>query len=118
MDRISLNGLTLTARVGVSREERRQPQTIELDITLDLDLQEAGLSDDIHHTVDYRVLMQRVEAVAATRSFKLLESLTQAVADCVLDEQRAVRVTVRAAKRYPIGMESVERVSVEITRER
>jgi len=62
--------------------------------------------------------MKRVEAAATARSFKLLESLTEAVADCVLSEERAVRVTVRAAKRYPMGMENVERASVEIRRER
>ncbi|MBI5201047.1 MAG: dihydroneopterin aldolase [Elusimicrobia bacterium] len=116
-DRIHLEGVRCRARVGVPDWERKNPQPIELDLTLELDLREAARTDDVRHTADYWVVEQAVRR-AVQGPFRLLERLAEEAARAALAASLKVRaVTVRAAKR-PAVMPKTGRVVVEIRRAR
>ena len=51
-DRILLSRMRFDGRHGVSDEERATPQPFEVDVELYLDLQPAGIDDDLTKTVD------------------------------------------------------------------
>lgn len=79
-DRISIDNLRLKCRVGITNEERREPQEIVVDTSLTVNLERAGGSDDLNDTVDYMEIMQRVSQFVSNREFKLLESLAEGIA--------------------------------------
>src|SRR3546814_12409477 len=81
---IELRGLRLSGIVGVLPHGQAQPQPLELDIDVMLDLAPAGASDGLDATVDYGELCSVAEAVVASSSYALLEALATAVADPLL----------------------------------
>lgn len=97
-DRINLTGMRFSGHHGVSPEERRAPQPIEVDVILDVDLAPAGRADDLDLTVDYAPIYQQVRGVVEGRSFRLLEAIAEAIAEAILAEEprvAALRISVR-----------------------
>ena len=97
-DRIFLHGMAFECRVGVGDEERAEPQVIELDVELRVDLGTAGRTDDLAQTVDYGAVFEICRAVVEERSFRLLEAIAEQVASEVLARHASVEsvlVTVR-----------------------
>ena len=96
-DRIVLSNMRFEARHGYHDHERLAPQPFEVDVELSLDLQPAGVSDDLARTVDYSAVYESVRAILGSDSFRLLEAIAEAIshrllADLDVDE---VAVTVR-----------------------
>ena len=52
-DRIILDAMVFQGTHGVYAEEQQTPQPFEVDVELALNLQPAGLSDDLEQTIDY-----------------------------------------------------------------
>lgn len=99
MDCIEIRGLLAEAVIGVDEEERRAPQEVRLDLILEVDLAEAGRTDDLAQTVDYAAVAEAVRAHVAASQYRLVERLAGAVAGVVLDGFPLVRaVTVRVEK--------------------
>src|SRR3546814_14001885 len=83
-DLIELRGLRLSGIVGVLPHEQAQPQPLELDIDVMLDLAPAGASDLLDHTLDYGALCSLSDAVVAQSRYAPLAALATAVADAML----------------------------------
>lgn len=116
MDRIELCRLRAFGRHGVLASEQVTGQTFVVDLSLEVDLAAAGMSDDLADTVDYGTLADRVvEEVAATR-FDLIEALASHLADLCLAERRVVAVTVRVAKPDAPVRADLDEVAVVLTR--
>ena len=96
-DRIHLEQLELLARLGVPDEERATPQRLALNLTLEPAHDFRALEDRIENTVDYFVVAQTVQQLAAARPRRLLETLAQEIAEEVLARfaVRAVEVELR-----------------------
>jgi len=110
-DRITLHGMQFQGRHGVSAEERAEPQPIEVDIVVRLDLSLPGRTDELADTVNYSSLFELARGVVEERSFKLLEALATAIAEAVLTALpvRDVEVRVRKPKApLPGAFETVE----------
>jgi dihydroneopterin aldolase len=98
-DRIVLAGMTFQARHGVADWEKVEAQRFEVDIELALDVQPAGLDDDLTRTVDYRGVYDVVRQVIESTTFNLIEALAEAIAHELLAGQAAVdEVVVRVRK--------------------
>ena len=97
LDAIQLRGLRVVCIVGVLDEERVRPQPLELDVDLHADLRAAGRSDELHDTVDYGGVAQRVEDLCRAERAQLLERLAHVVAADLagIDGVEAATVTVR-----------------------
>jgi len=98
MDTVFIENLRLDCRVGVTDEERRQPQKVLVDVTLALDLGRAAATKDIEDTVDYREAKRLFSQFVSTGEFVLLESLAEGVAALALDRFEVERVVVRVRK--------------------
>jgi dihydroneopterin aldolase len=117
-DRIVLQGMRFEGHHGVSEEERRWPQPIEVDLELEVDLRAAGRSDELADTIDYGPLVALCEGVVTGGTFRLLEAIAETIADRVLAASRASAMTVRVRKlAVPLDAE-IEWAGVEIRRER
>jgi dihydroneopterin aldolase len=102
-DRIALRGMRFLGRHGVELEERLEPQPIEVDVELEMDLARPSASDDLADTIDYAAVFSLVGEIVEGQSFRLLEALAGAIAQAVVrahgtDEPRLASVEVRVRK--------------------
>jgi dihydroneopterin aldolase len=118
-DRIELRGLHLAGIVGVLAHEQAQPQPLEVDIDVRLDLHAAGQEDDLGATVDYGALCAVAEQVVSTTRYALLEALADHLASALLAvDPRIDAVTLAVRKLRPPVAQQLSTSGVRITRER
>ncbi len=116
MDKLTIKGLRGRCILGISEEERRAPQEVEVTIALSVDLHLPARTDRFADTVDYRAIKQRVLEAIETSQFRLVEALAQAIADLCLEYPLVKEVTVEVDK--PSALRFARSVSAEITRRR
>ena len=98
-DRIFLDGMAFQARHGVHDREKVNAQRFEVDVELLLDLQPAGLEDDLARTLDYGRVYETVRAIVESTTFNLIEALAEAIAHELLSDFPGLEeVTVRVRK--------------------
>ena len=115
-DVISIRGLRVKTRIGVSEVERAQRQEVVVDIALAADLRTPGRSDSLDDTVDYAQATTIAADVIEASSANLLEHLAEDVARALLDLEGVEYVTVEIAKDSPPVGENVGNISVRIER--
>lgn len=96
-DAILVNGLELSAHIGVPDAERVEAQRLTLNLVLLPSSPLSDLGDDLGRTVDYYALTRRVRQLAGARPRKLIETLAEEICICVLEEfgVRSVEVELR-----------------------
>ena len=116
MDQILIRDLLVRCIVGVDERERMGKQDVLVQVTLYLDLRQAGRTDALEDTVDYKTLKKQIVEMAENSRFYLVEALAQRIADeCFEHDQiEAVRVVVEK----PGALRFARTVGVEIVRRR
>jgi dihydroneopterin aldolase/2-amino-4-hydroxy-6-hydroxymethyldihydropteridine diphosphokinase len=115
-DRIDINGLTVTTVVGALPHEREIAQPLRIDLSLHVDLRDAGRTDELGDTVHYGLVTEQVADVVRDNKDVLLERLADRIAEVVVGFDRVEAVDVSVTKlRPPIG-EHIETTAVRITR--
>jgi dihydroneopterin aldolase len=97
-DRIVLASMRFQGRHGVYDWERLNPQPFEVDVELVLDLQPAGIDDDLQLSVDYGRVYDAVRQIVESTSFRLLEALAEAISHELLADFDVAEVVVRVRK--------------------
>ena len=115
-DRISIRGLVVETRIGVTQKERSRPQDVSIDIDIDLDLGPAGGSDELDQTVDYDALVSSVAEFVRGNECLLLERLATQICDLVAAKPLVGGVTVAVAKSDVPVREEVAAISVRVAR--
>jgi dihydroneopterin aldolase len=117
-DRILLLGMVFQGTHGVYPEEQAHPQPFEVDVELALNLQPAGLSDNLAQTVDYGRVFDTCRQIVESTRFNLVEALAEAIAHELLVGFATDEVTVRVRKpRVQLGG-TVRFAGIEIRRRR
>jgi dihydroneopterin aldolase len=98
MSKISIIDLEVSFCVGITDEERSQPQRLLISIELNLDFTAATISDRIEKTIDYFALSQDVLKFGTGRSWKLIEKLAANLADFVVAEYGPQSAVVEVKK--------------------
>ncbi len=117
-DRIVLRGMVFEGRHGLLAHEQEQPQPFRVDVELVLNLQPAGIEDDVAETIDYREVYATCRQIVESTRFRLVEALAEAIAHELLAEFPASEVGVRVSKPTVDLGGPVELVGVEIWRTR
>jgi dihydroneopterin aldolase len=118
-DRILLQAMEFEGRHGVGDEERSEPQLIELDVEMRLDLRAAGAADDLAQTVDYAEAFERCRLLVEERTFHLLEGIAEAVASDLLAQFARLESVVVRVRKPGVPIDGVlEHAGVEIERSR
>ena len=113
MDLITIRDLEVHYHVGVPDSERAKAQRLLIDVEMESDFSAAAASDDLTRTVDYYAVSRRVLRFGEGRSWKLIETLSVDLAEAVVREFGAVRVTVEVKK---FIIPEAKHVSVRATR--
>ena len=116
MDQIFIVDLVARGIIGINDWEREKPQELLINIVLFTDLHKAGDSDDIHDSVDYRLVAKKVLATAETVQRLTVEALAADLARLCLEDARVEKVRVRVEK--PGAVRFSRSVGVEIERAR
>jgi 7,8-dihydroneopterin aldolase/epimerase/oxygenase len=117
-DRIVLEGMVFSGTHGVYPEEQVTPQPFEVDVELVVNLQPAGLSDDLAQTVDYARVYETCRVIVESTRFNLVEALAEAIAHELLSDFPVLEVTVRVRKPQVRLGGPFRAVGVEIHRRR
>lgn len=116
MNTIFIHDLRVATRIGVYDWERELPQTIRIDVDIELPSARPFESGQLADAVDYAAVVKRIKSFAASNPHPLLERFTEAIAALVLDEFGAPGVKVRVAK---LGaLPGVREIGVTIERRR
>ena len=97
-DRIVLRNMRFTGRHGYYEHELETPQPFEVDIELVMNLQPAGVDDDLEQTIDYGRVYAIVRQIVESTSFRLLEGIAEAISHEVLTAFDVTEVGVRVRK--------------------
>ncbi len=97
-DRIVLSNMRFLGLHGYYDDELLARQPFEIDVELVLDLQRAGVNDDLEQSIDYARVYELVREVVESRSLRLLEALAETIAREVLAGFDVAGVTVRVRK--------------------
>jgi 7,8-dihydroneopterin aldolase/epimerase/oxygenase len=84
LDQICLTKIRGYGYTGALPEEQVLGQWFEVDVTLWLDLSQAGNSDRLEDTLNYCTIIDPVKRLISTAKFVLLERLATAIADLIL----------------------------------
>ena len=117
-DRITIAGIKIRPRIGVTPGERRLPQPCQADVVISGDFGAAASTDHLDKAINYsRVLATVLETVNA-REYNLLETLAYSLGRAVLESFPAERVAVRVRKRPMSLVEKVDFIEVEVEQSR
>lgn len=86
MDIIYLRDLRIETVIGIYDWERRIKQTLILDIEMATDIRKAAQTDSIEDTLNYKAVAKRLIEFVGNSEFQLVETLTERVAEIVLNE--------------------------------
>lgn len=111
---IFIRELAVKTVIGVYEQERREAQTLLMDLDIELFASRAGSTDHLDDTVDYAAVVDLIRTHLAVNRYYLLERAAEVLADRILDEFGARRVRLNVSK--PGILEGVGRVGVEICR--
>jgi len=116
MDRIIVHAIACQVHLGVPEQERSQPQPVEIDLVLGVDLSAAASSDDVRDTIDYQKLVDQVRHTAMKGPVRLIETLADRICQLVLSDSRVQEISVRVRKFPAILAGKTGRVEVEMRR--
>lgn len=115
MARITIADLEVHYCVGLTDEERAQPQRLLLTVDMSLDFSAAALTDRVEKTINYQKVVDELLAFGQGRNWKLLEKLVSNIADRIMTEYEPESVFVEAKK---FVIPQARYVAVSVTRGR
>jgi dihydroneopterin aldolase len=113
-----LANMQFQGRHGYYDHEMATLQPFEVDIELRLNLQPAGVDDDLEQSVDYGKVYAAVRQIVESTSFRLLEALAEAISHELLADFDVSEVTVRLRKPTVKLGGPLDYAGVEINRQR
>ena len=116
--KIIVERLEFQGRCGVTPEERRRPQPLAVDLELDCLTEPMATSDDIHHTIDYAQVADRIVEVGATQDCSLLETFAERLLTMLFVEFPVDRAKIWVRKLAPPLEHMTGSVGVQLERSR
>jgi dihydroneopterin aldolase len=110
---ISLKGIEVLAKIGVTPEERLIGRTIIVDVEIKYPLKKAGQSDHLNDTFDYGIISQAIHN-HLKKEFKLMEAACRAIAGEILNKTGDIEtMTITMHKLSPFLQGNVGRSVVQ-----
>ena len=97
-DRIHIEELELSARIGVPDDERAEPQRLTVSITMWAATGFDEMQNDLKKTIDYAAVARETQQFVTTRADKLIETLADGIALHLLAAFGLQRVKIELRK--------------------
>ena len=102
MDQIIIKDLLVRGIIGINDWEREKPQDILINIVITADLRQAGATDNISYSVNYRTISKKAQAQAETAQRLTVEALAEDIAQICLQEPGVIKARVRVEKPHAV----------------
>ena len=112
-DKIHIEQLDVSARIGVPEQERAAPQRLTVSISFWPFQQTRDLADNIHQAVNYSAVAEETKSFVRDQSVNLIETLADLLAAHLLKTFPIQKVTVELRK-FPL--QDAKYVSATVTR--
>ncbi|HEU4709512.1 MAG TPA: dihydroneopterin aldolase [Methylophilaceae bacterium] len=116
MDTIFISEIKAEVKLGVPDWERLLPQTVLLDIEIEMPHSRSCETDDIQDTIDYGQVVVQIRQSLVEKNFRLVEALAEHVCQLILANHDTPRVKVKVGK--PGILLGVKQLGVIIERHR
>ena len=113
LDRIHIEQLEISTRIGVPEQERAAPQRLTVSISFWPDQQTRDVADNIHKAVNYSAVAEETKSFVRDQSVNLIETLADLLAAHLLKTFPMHKVTVELRK-FPL--QDAKYVSATVTR--
>jgi len=118
-DHIRITRIGIFAYHGVYEEEARLGQRFFISVDARLDLSDAGQADDLAQSVSYADIAARVQEIAVSQRFKIIEALGEAIAQDLLRAYPRIEcVSITVEKPGAAVAAILESIAITITRMR
>jgi dihydroneopterin aldolase len=97
-DIITIADLEVYYRIGVTDQERANPQRLLITVEMEKPLAKAAASDDLSDTIDYFAVCQRLLRFGDDCQWRLIEAVAGDIASMLLDEFGPDKVAVMVKK--------------------
>ncbi len=119
LDKIYIKDLELKGYHGVADFEKENGQMFVMDITAELDLTNARLSDALNDTVNYAEMIDTVKSVFLSEKNDLIEHAAERVAAALLEGYEKIESVTVLLKKPQAPINAIfNYVGVEITKTR
>src|ERR1051325_5875826 len=113
MDKIIISELQVYYRVGITAEERAQPQRLLVTLEMSHDIKPAAERDNLAETIDYAAVSERLMHFGDDCHWELIETVATDLAAMILDQFAPKQVFIQV-KKFSIPQASY--VGVSLTR--
>ena len=113
--KLIIRDLKIDMEIGVYAEELNTKQCVLLNIEMDVEPYQNWQKDDILDVICYDQTVQKIQKLAASKHFNLVEFFAEEIAQMCLQDQRCHKVLVRVEKLEAIA--ETKSVGIEITRQ-
>jgi 7,8-dihydroneopterin aldolase/epimerase/oxygenase len=113
-DKIFLEGLEASCKIGIFDWERKIRQKITIDLEFPANIAKAARRDRIEDTTDYKKIAKFSLSFIENSEFFLIETLAEKLAAALLKTFRLRQVTIRLCK--PGAVRHAKNVGLVITR--
>ena len=121
MDKIIIKDASFLCNIGVTSKERSKKQKIFIDVKLYLTKKSENLvflSDNIKDAVNYSEVYDLIKKTVEENEYKLIETMTNAIANKILKNFNINKVTVIVKKPNALANRNVKYVAVEVARKK
>ena len=112
---ILIEELTLEMSIGILEHEKKNKQRVTIDLEISLN-EKASYGDDISQTVSYAEVIERIESLANSKHFNLVETLAENILDECLNYAAVIKTKVTVKK--PDIIKETKSVGFSMTREK
>lgn len=114
-DRITIAGIKIRPRIGVTPGERRLPQPCQADVIIFGDFEAAASTDSLDRAINYSQVLAKVVETSNAKEYNLLETLAYSLGRAILQFFPAGhRVIVKVRKRPMSLVEKIDFIEVEV----
>ncbi len=115
-DKIFLEGLQTTCKIGIYDWERKIRQKIIVDLEFPSSISKAARRDRIQDTADYKKIAKHALSFIEDSKFFLIETLAEKLASSLLKNFKLREITLKLSK--PGAIRHAKNVGVLITRKK
>ena len=98
MDKVYVKNYVVVAKHGYYKEEHAKAQRFVVSVVATCDTQSAGVTDDLHQTLNYEYIRSAIHDILMKSPHDLIESLAEEIGEKVLAHGKVSSVEVDISK--------------------
>ena len=100
MDTLNITALKVNTKIGVYAWEQRINQQLLIDMSLNADF--SNCQDELNNALDYAALCETVTQFVESKSFQLIETVANDVAQLIKETFKVSQLTVAVSKPHAV----------------